>query len=233
MGGVEPPTSSLPRTRSNHLSYMGTRKSPCLASLERETGLEPATPSLEGLCSSQLSYSRPKPFCVRLRALRSNRSAWWRGEDSNLRRLMPTGLQPVPVDRFGTSPGEIRATEFSASARAKSPDTPSTPVHSRRRESVSILCCSNSCPDKPSVRSTSLGTPAQRARSWRGDSNLQPADYKSAALPIELRQRKRRLYHEISFVPPGTCEPSCARKLELGFVLVSPAFLASAVRSNR
>ncbi len=26
--------------------------------------------------------------------------------------------------------------------------------------------------------------------SWRGDSNLQPADYKSAALPIELRQRK-------------------------------------------
>ncbi len=26
--------------------------------MERETGLEPATPSLEGLCSSQLSYSR-------------------------------------------------------------------------------------------------------------------------------------------------------------------------------
>ena len=28
--------------------------------LERETGLEPATPSLEGSRSSQLSYSRPK-----------------------------------------------------------------------------------------------------------------------------------------------------------------------------
>jgi hypothetical protein len=26
--------------------------------------------------------------------------------------------------------------------------------------------------------------------SWRWDSNPQPADYKSAALPIELRQRK-------------------------------------------
>ncbi len=26
--------------------------------LERETGFEPATPSLEGSCSSQLSYSR-------------------------------------------------------------------------------------------------------------------------------------------------------------------------------
>ena len=28
-------------------------------------------------------------------------------------------------------------------------------------------------------------------RSWRRDSNPQPADYKSAALPIELRQRNR------------------------------------------
>src|SRR5215831_1994234 len=31
----------------------------------------------------------------------------WRGEDSNLRRREPTGLQPVPVDRFGTSPRKI------------------------------------------------------------------------------------------------------------------------------
>ena len=52
MRGVEPRTSSLPRMRSNHLSYMGP------TNLERETGFEPATPSLEGLCSSQLSYSR-------------------------------------------------------------------------------------------------------------------------------------------------------------------------------
>ena len=28
--------------------------------MERETGFEPATPSLEGSCSSQLSYSRPR-----------------------------------------------------------------------------------------------------------------------------------------------------------------------------
>ena len=28
--------------------------------MERETGFEPATPSLEGSCSSQLSYSRPQ-----------------------------------------------------------------------------------------------------------------------------------------------------------------------------
>src|SRR5258706_3400222 len=64
MGGVEPPTSSLPRMRSNHLSYMGALRRGFPRGLERETGLEPATPSLEGLCSSQLSYSRPKLFCV-------------------------------------------------------------------------------------------------------------------------------------------------------------------------
>ena len=139
MGGVEPPTSSLPRTRSNHLSYMGTRKSPPLVSLERETGLEPATPSLEGLCSSQLSYSRLKPFCVRLRAKPSNRSAWWRGEDSNLRRLMPTGLQPVPFDRFGTSPNESGPFE-SARARAKRTPPPRALLFTRVAGKPSLSC---------------------------------------------------------------------------------------------
>ncbi len=60
--------------------------------MERETGFEPATPSLEGSCSSQLSYSRPrnpihlvakpKPPPGIARSLPG-----WRGEDSNLRRL--------------------------------------------------------------------------------------------------------------------------------------------------
>ena len=42
-----------------HLSYVG----PCFENprgMERETGFEPATPSLEGSCSSQLSYSRSR-----------------------------------------------------------------------------------------------------------------------------------------------------------------------------
>jgi hypothetical protein len=69
--GVEPRTSSLPRMRSNHLSYVGDPallrcfelRIPAICSeLERETGLEPATPSLEGSRSSQLSYSRVIPF---------------------------------------------------------------------------------------------------------------------------------------------------------------------------
>jgi hypothetical protein len=29
---------------------------------------------------------------------------WWMGKDSNLRRLLPTGLQPVPFGHLGTHP---------------------------------------------------------------------------------------------------------------------------------
>ncbi len=39
-----------------------------------------------------------------------------------------------------------------------------------------------------------LGTPPVSEWSWRWDSNPQPADYKSAALPIELRQRRKKTY---------------------------------------
>ena len=73
-------TSSLPRKCSTpelrgHLIQTGnptTRATPIR--VERETGLEPATLSLEGWRSSQLSYSRI--------ALKK-----WGGKDSNLRRL--------------------------------------------------------------------------------------------------------------------------------------------------
>ena len=46
--------------------------------VERETGLEPATLSLEGWRSSQLSYSRK---------FNQPQNSGWGGEDSNLRRL--------------------------------------------------------------------------------------------------------------------------------------------------
>ncbi len=44
------------------LSYVSAP--PSSKHMERETGFEPATPSLEGSCSSQLSYSRPTPLAV-------------------------------------------------------------------------------------------------------------------------------------------------------------------------
>ena len=108
-----------------HLSYVSEarlllclltilRGCPCLlsiysglpaATLERETGFEPATPSLEGSCSSQLSYSRS--------------DFWWRGEDSNLRRHKPADLQSAPVGRFGTSPHQNHEASMDAENRLR------------------------------------------------------------------------------------------------------------------
>ena len=84
--------------------------------MERETGFEPATPSLEGLRSSQLSYSRmffriPTAAAEAGAAIRDDLSVqlikWWGGEVSNLRRLTPTDLQSVPFGHSGTSPTYI------------------------------------------------------------------------------------------------------------------------------
>ena len=94
--------------------------------MERETGFEPATPSLEGSRSSQLSYSRLM-VCVSASAPETTRATlhreplcsendacgapeqfvrirWWGEEDSNLRRHEPTDLQSAPFGRLGISP---------------------------------------------------------------------------------------------------------------------------------
>ena len=66
--------------------------------MERETGFEPATPSLEGSRSSQLSYSRLGELFI------FSHDKMWRGEDSNLRRHTPADLQSAPFGHSGTSP---------------------------------------------------------------------------------------------------------------------------------
>ena len=50
--------------------------------------------------------------------------------------------------------------------------------------------------------------------SWRWDSNPQPADYKSAALPIELRQREA-LPDIVQRIHPKSGDPEGARTLDL------------------
>ena len=109
-------TSSLPRTRSYHLSYVGI-------TLERETGLEPATNSLEG-CDSTTELLPPLAITM-----------WWREEDSNLRSSQGAAdLQSAAINHSAISPDE---------------------------------------PNR---------------WSWRRDLNPRPSDYKSDALPTELRQ---------------------------------------------
>ena len=109
-------TSSLPRTRSYHLSYVGI-------TLERETGLEPATNSLEG-CDSTTELLPPLAITM-----------WWREEDSNLRSSQGAAdLQSAAINHSAISPNELDRW------------------------------------------------------SWRRDLNPRPSDYKSDALPTELRQ---------------------------------------------
>ena len=55
---IELVTSSLPRTRSYQLSYVGS-------TLERETGIEPATNSLEG-CDSTTELLPHSAACASL-----------------------------------------------------------------------------------------------------------------------------------------------------------------------
>ena len=71
--------------------------------VERETGFEPATPSLEGSCSSQLSYSRTQNQILCFPVARC-------GGEGRIRTsvgVLPTDLQSAPFSRFGTSPAEI------------------------------------------------------------------------------------------------------------------------------
>src|SRR3954469_21177662 len=89
--------------------------------MERGTGFEPATTSLEGWCSATELPPRvlvdftSHPVSqlvttVRLRRVRPNRarprgeSEWWAGRDSNPRRREPTDLQSAPFGRLGTCP---------------------------------------------------------------------------------------------------------------------------------
>ena len=185
--------------------------------MERETGLEPATPSLEGLCSSQLSYSRPKLLCV---CLRDRLSRLARGGEGRIRTsegvsqrvYSPSQLTALVPLRRVLEPARSLDRESLRSVRAqKDPAPPSTPIPPRRSTNPDAFPCNPCCVDPPAWCRCRVAAPTPWARSWRGDSNLQPADYKSAALPIELRQRKRRLYQEV-FAVPANSAPTAERR---------------------
>src|SRR5258706_8079411 len=113
-----------------------------------------------------LSTREPAPG-----ALPFDGRVWWRGGDSNLRRREPTGLQPVPFGRFGTSPEDALSPRLAHSLsvriphaylQAKESRPARTPIFPRRRnESVSLLC--NSCSDRMSHRDWRHGVSRVRA----------------------------------------------------------------------
>ncbi len=123
-------------------------------------------------------------------------------------KAKPADLQSAPFDRFGTSPF---ATHEKTAERAVPIELPSArsamddPRTCTKAEDVAVLApawptrlvrpdyafgirspltlnAPNAVVDSP---------PPEKVApfwSWRWDSNPQPADYKSAALPVELRQ---------------------------------------------
>jgi hypothetical protein len=87
MTGLEPVTSSLPRTRSTTELHRQKKKS----------GRRGSNPRPSAWKADALSTELLPPivfFCHKK----------WGEEDSNLRRRPPTDLQSAPFDRFGISP---------------------------------------------------------------------------------------------------------------------------------
>src|SRR4030095_2894973 len=90
------------------------------AAWERETGFEPATPSLEGWRSTAELFPLNAAFSTvepRVPLVVASLSAhprckpdswhpvpWWGGEDLNPRRRTPADLQSAPFGHLGTSP---------------------------------------------------------------------------------------------------------------------------------
>ena len=126
----------------------------------------------------------------------------------------PADLQSAPFDRFGTSPvrqcpsdtrNAHRTTPHSRSCSVLSPPhpragrLPANGCECRMSDCCLFLSACPTCffpiPSRVASRFPMLfrsplifRTIRPRTWSWRWDSNPQPADYKSAALPIELRQ---------------------------------------------
>jgi hypothetical protein len=122
-------------------------------------------------------------------------SKWWTGEGSNLRRPHgPADLQSAAFDRSATCPeskawqrqaGAHQAVRFGAKGRLHETtrNHKRTPTHKR-----SILF------DSELVAPISPCAPAPPSWSWRRDLNPRPSDYKSDALPAELRQQPQIRY---------------------------------------
>src|SRR5262245_14319833 len=71
--------------------------------VERETGFEPATPSLEGWRSTAELFPRSLPDIPGPDIFPAS-GRWWGEEDLNPRRRPPADLQSAPFGHLGISP---------------------------------------------------------------------------------------------------------------------------------
>ena len=91
--------------------------------------------------------------------------------DSNHRSLTTTDLQSVPFGHSGTPPRYTK---------------PQSVLAATGRRSVTFT----GHPNQNDLGNLEFFSTHSKIWSWRWESNPQPADYKSAALPVELRQQQ-------------------------------------------
>ena len=139
--------------------------------LERETGIEPATNSLEG-CDSTTELLPPSRLtCSLSLAASAGQSAafyiaWSRRYSAASRSPLAIGRAKVGGEGRTRTFEAARATDLQSAAFDRFATSPTAVCVETR------LCSVVTCDRRSSVR-----------WSWRRDSNPRPADYKSAALP--------------------------------------------------
>ena len=174
------------------MACLAEARAPRERRLERETGIEPATNSLEGCDSTTelLPLFAPNPVCVardhtpltarpRLRRSPSTSAvglAQDTSTDPGLAMSEPFG-SPMGELKGESNGGEGRTRTFEA---ARATDLQSAAFD---RFATSPTFCCMEC----AAFGTYRGRKSERW-SWRRELNPRPADYKSAALPTELRQ---------------------------------------------
>src|SRR5271156_4211911 len=118
---------------------------------------------------------------------------WWTGEDSNLRS--PQGAADLQSAGFSHSPTRPVKIFRDTTASRSCDRIDRTAVRGTSQ------CRKGSCPETPALALLSRGIRpllfAGKSRSlklsWRRELNPRPSDYKSDALPTELRQHRSNL----------------------------------------
>ncbi len=187
--GLEPVTSSLPRRYSTtelrgliSFIFISFNLSTCTNSYGAGNETRTRNPQLGRLMLYQLSYSRPTRLLCRCDAQPDKKIV----EPSS-------GTIPVVGSRNQTS-------RFSGMQWWRGEDSN---LRRRRRQIYSLFPLATREPlhtihknrnQEPATRETWIQATGVRfpisTWSWRWDLNPQPADYKSAALPVELRQHE-------------------------------------------
>ena len=159
--------------------------------VEPTTGIEPVTPSLPRKCSTTEPRGPENPWSGKRDS--NPRPSAWKAD------ALPLSYSRADRDRLGRTPRR----SWTLASAGEPPVRPRAGGERRirtsealRRQIYSLLPLtareSPHDPRPPLVPRRQAEPRPPRVWSWRRDLNPRPADYKSAALPAELRQLGKR-----------------------------------------